>query len=413
MSPEDRSGNAGGRIMSRYGVVTLGWLMIVIPTSGAMATCSYDLNGVGYGDNCPYRGPVNRPRPPIYYGPPRVYTPPPVYQPSPAELRHRQATALNQQGVSLFNRGKNLANKGDYRSAANLIKQALNLFVLSLRTEHDATVERNVAFSYSGYGFAMYKQGQLNVALDYYKNAARYAPSDQKIRTDMANLENLIAGQQEAIREKQALAEARSTINSILSEQPARQSAPSSPPTSLNFMSGSSPESTVQPVPKLASLNWSASFPSQGGAAGISISQKKFDALLNSASRARNWLGDSLKTATKSQAKSAAVERAIQSLPVADALKNEAQWQEGLIERYKQLYQDLGKDTKNYLLGFEHVTSGTASCLGSASMNCDQSSLDVEKVANRYADQSENRWQSWVKTDIKSHLSTFFNGSNQ
>jgi hypothetical protein len=193
----------------------------------------------------------------------------------------------------------------------------------------------------------------------------------------------LIAGQQQAAREKQALDQARSTISSILSEQPARPSAPSSPPKSLNFMSGSSPAPAVPPVPKLASLNWSASFPSQDSAAGTSISQKKFDALLNSASRARNWLGDSLETATKGQAKNAAVEHAIQALPIADALKHEALWQEGLIERYKQLYQDLGKDTKNYLLGFEHVTSGTASCLGSASMNCDQSSLDVEKAPSR------------------------------
>ena len=55
--------------------------------------------------------------------------------------------------------------------------------------------------------------------------------------------------------------------------------------------------------------------------------------------------------------KGQAVGRTIESLPISDALKGEAHWQESLIERYKSLYNDIDQDTQDYLFGFMHVTN--------------------------------------------------------
>ena len=80
-----------------------------------------------------------------------------------------------------------------------------------------------------------------------------------------------------------------------------------------------------------------------------------------------------------------------------------------MVERYKDLFQDVSKDTHNYLLGYASVVSNAAACMGSASVSgCGAEQVNVQVLANRYANQSSDRWQSWISGDMKAHLTRFF-----
>lgn len=363
--------------------------------------------------------PVNYYHPPVIYRPPVYYAPQPV-GPSPAQIRAQQilnqAHNANQAGVAASYRGQWVAAMNDYRRALALSPND-PVIRENLRKAEDA-----VAVQTNNAGVAAWKRGDMAAAVADYRRALALNPANQTVK---GNLQYALS----VMKERQRLADARPAIVAAL-DAPSADPTNASPASSggLDFMDGPNANPPAQtppapaadplaagvvvPSPVLASMKWSASFPSPDTAAATQMTQHDLDSLAAVGGKSREWLGEQLVSAAKDKAKDAGIDKAIESLPLADALKDETQWQEGLIERYKDLYQDVSNDTQNYLLGFAHVTSAAAGCLGSASTNCGGEAADVQVVANRYADQSENRWKSWVNTDIKSHLSRFFDGSN-
>ena len=409
MSHEDRSGNVGGRIMSRYGVVTLGCLMIVIPTSGAMATCSYDLNGVGYGDNCPYRGPVNRPRAPVYYYhpptyyPPRVFAPPQPVGPTPAQLqaqqRKRAGHNANENGVAAY-------RKHDWGAAIADLRRALRLWpengVIRHNLQQALAAQSNVA------GLADFRRGDYAAAVAAFRRAHTDLPGDGTIKLNLSSaLDNWN-------RERQ-LADAKPKIAAILDTPAGTPAGSADPGAGLTFMGVSAtpavdPLAAAEPpVPDLASLHWDASFPSSAAPAAVIIAQTDLDEAAGAAAASRTWLGAKLIDAVNTKAKNAGIAQTIAALPLSNALKDEVQWQEGMVERYKDMFQDVSQDTNNYLLGYASVVSNAAACMGSASVSgCGAEQVNVQVLANRYANQSSDRWQSWISGDMKAHLTRFF-----
>jgi len=396
----------GVKALRLAAIATALWL--IFPASLAWADCSYDLNGVGYGDNCPYRGGGGYIyHPPIYYPPrPPVYYPPPPPPPSPAQIRAQQllnqAHNANQAGVAASFKNQWVAAMNDYRRALAL-------------SPNDPVIRQNlqkaeaaVAVQTNNVGIALQKRGDLAAAVADLRRAAALDPGNAIIKGNLQAALN-------SLEEQQRLAAAGQRIAPILDA-----SAPATPDAAaggLNFM-GAPPAvdpiaGAEPPVPDLASLKWSASFPSGSAAAAVDVTRSDLDKLAAAGGASRDWLGANLTQAIKDKAKDAGVDHAIEMLPLSSALKDETHWQEGMVERYKNLFQDVNKDTQNYLLGFARVTNQTAACLGSAAASCGAEAADVQVVSNRYADQSSNRWKSWVSDDMKAHLSRFFNGSSQ
>lgn len=119
-------------------------------TSDALAHCSYDLNGVGYGDNCPYLGGGSTDG--------GTYVAPP----SPAEIAAQQAYALNEDGISAM-------NAGNYARAEQLFDQA------SKKTPYDATIAGNLKAARNLQRFqAVFPQGVDALKSQNYAEAIRY-----------------------------------------------------------------------------------------------------------------------------------------------------------------------------------------------------------------------------------------------
>ena len=368
-------------------------------TSFAAATCSYDLNGVGYGDNCPYRGPVAPAyRPPIYYyHPPPVYVPPQPVGPSPAQIAAQQRKTAghnaNESGVAASKRHNWAAAIADFRRALqlwpdnNVIRHNLEMALAS-----QANID----------GLAASRRGDYAAAAAAFRQALAQLPGNATIKGNLAEA-------QDNLNHQHQIASAKPKIAAIL-DAPLTTATTPAPGNGLAFLAAPAvdPIATgVPPMPDLASLKWHHAFPTD--TAAVALSQNDLDKLAAAGTGARSWLGAKLISAAKGHAKDAAIGQTIARLPIADALKDEAHWQEGMVERYKGLYQDVSTDTKNYLLGFASVTQRAATCLGSGSTSsCGAEQADVQVLANRYGDQSSNRWKSWVSDDIKAHLSRFF-----
>ncbi len=384
----------------RGATVSLALVMLIGLTARAAATCSYDLNGVGYGDNCPYRGPAGPVyRPPVYYyRPPPVYVPPPqTVGPSPAQIAAQQRQTA---GRNVNESGVAASHRHDWAAAIADFRRALQLWPSNNVIRHN--LQMALATQANLAGLAALRRGDYGAAVAAFRQALASLPSNATIKV---NLNEAL----DHLNQQRQIANAKPKIAAILNAPLTQMTAPA-PGNGLDFMAAPAVDpvaSGVPPVPELASLNWHRAFPTDGAA--VALSQNDMDKLAAAGTGARNWLGARLMNAAKDQAKNAAIGQLIARLPLADALKDEAHWQEGMVERYKGLYQDVSTDSKNYLLGFAAVTTQTAACLGSGSTSsCGAQQADVQVLANRYGDQSSNRWKSWVSSDLKEHLSRFF-----
>lgn len=201
------------------------------------ASCSYDLNGVGYGVNCPYRGPggggggYRRP----------VYVPPPVRQPSPAEIRRNQAVALNNQGVAL-------EKKGRFREAIALLER-------SLQTNPTDVTRHNLGHANNQLGIELFNQKNFAAALQYFENALRNSPNDQVVRNNLSNAKYQVERQQREAKEAADLNRAHANIiNNLLSAPVSAAASPVlAPPTpGLDFAGGAPASGATSASPSVA-----------------------------------------------------------------------------------------------------------------------------------------------------------------
>lgn len=94
-------------------VLSAGLTMLAVPE--ALAECFYDLNGVGYGVNCPYLGGRNRSAAPQPQGP------------SPEQLRQqREAKDLDEATQDAWDKGAKSYHAGDWAGAIKYFGEALS-----------------------------------------------------------------------------------------------------------------------------------------------------------------------------------------------------------------------------------------------------------------------------------------------
>lgn len=133
--------------------------------------------------------------------------------------------------------------------------------------------------------------------------------------------------------------------------------------------------------------------------AAFQLSQSSFDKLHEAKLHAADWIADQL----KEKGKEKAIETVMENLPFSEAINREIERQHGLIERYKELYDERSKSATEYVTGFFEVAQGWVACEAGGGSGCaDTASTKLEMVTNKYADQEGKRWRSWWVEDIRS-----------
>ena len=154
------------------------------------------------------------------YAPP-VYQPP-VYQPSPAELKARQATALNNQGVALEKRGKYL--------------EAIRLYELSLQLNPTQVTHHNLAHANNELALQYYKAKNFSQALQYFRQAKQNNPSDTVISNNLWSAQYEFDNQQHQAQEQADLNRAQANIVAkVLGTPGSSVSSAPPPPASFEF----------------------------------------------------------------------------------------------------------------------------------------------------------------------------------
>jgi tetratricopeptide (TPR) repeat protein len=397
-----------------------GVVSILMPPQQSMAVTMPVPGGPSI--SAPTFTPSPRPAPPpVAPGPGGPsYTPPPVYQPSPAELQQQRATAINEQGMTLFKRG-------DYAGAVRLFEQA---FALSTNPNYAQLIKRNIAASYSWLTREAQERGDFDQALRYIQLAQSYYAGDPD--KDWPGWERFlrdkIREQQEAIataeRERQELArtvatnaeqeraEARAKIAAAIDAQKAaigaeaeKQRADAKKKIAEQLAASQFAKTDrVAPVdvppPHLDAKAWSTTFPGEKTQAAFQLSQSSFDKLREAKLHAADWITDQL----REKGKEKAIETVMEHLPFSHAINREIERQHDLIERYKELHDERSKSATEYVTGFFEVAHGWVACEAGGGAKCaDTASTKLEMVSNKYADQEGKRWWSWWLEDIRSH----------
>jgi len=369
--------------------------------------------------------------PPVAPGPSRPsgpsYTPPAVYQPSPAELQQRRATAINEQGMTLFKRG-------DYAGAIRLFEQA---FALSTNPNYALIIKHNIAASYSWLTRQAQERGDLDQALRFVELAISYWPDNlkddwsgwasrlrERIRERQEEIQAAERARQGRAREVAAdaerqRAEARAQIKSTMSAEAERRRAETAQKIAeaerqraeakqrIAEQLAKTPFAKVDrvapievPVPHLDAKAWSPSFPSEKAPAAFQLSERGLEQMREAKQRSAEWIFDQLKETGKEKA----IEIIIEHLPFSEAVNRESQRQHDLIGRYKELYEERAKSATEYVTGFFEVAHDWVACEGAGGSNCAATaSANLETVSNKYANQEGERWQSWLREDIRSH----------
>jgi len=115
-----------------------------------------------------------------------VYSAPAPPQPSREELLRRQATALNNQGVTFFNKHK--------------FREAIRLFESSLKVLPSQQTRENLGGAYNQLALEYYNKGDYKEAARYMALAGQYKPGDNQISS---NLE-VVRGRIESERAEEA-----------------------------------------------------------------------------------------------------------------------------------------------------------------------------------------------------------------
>lgn len=110
-----------------------------------------------------------------------VYRAPAPPQPSREELLQRQATALNNQAITLFNQGK--------------FREAIRLFETSLKVFPIQKVRENLGKAYNQLAVENYNQGNYKEASKYAELANRYKPGDKQISSNLDAAREQAAGE--------------------------------------------------------------------------------------------------------------------------------------------------------------------------------------------------------------------------
>ncbi len=163
-----------------------------------------------------------------------AYRAPAVRQPTRDELLTRQATALNNQGVSAYNRG-------NYR-------EAMRLFELSLKVHSGAKAQENLAKTYNQLGIAYFNQKNFADAVQYFERANQNLPGNAVITSSLATARSQLESQRREAREKASLEQARrnivgnvlnGTVAAPAAQPPTRVTVKTSAPISgaMDFMS--------------------------------------------------------------------------------------------------------------------------------------------------------------------------------
>ena len=101
-----------------------------------------------------------------------VYNAPAVEQPSREDLLARQATALNNQGVSLYDKHK--------------FREAIRMFEASLGVLSTQKTRENLGSAYNQLAVEYYNQGNYKEAARYAELATQYKPGDSHISSNLA-----------------------------------------------------------------------------------------------------------------------------------------------------------------------------------------------------------------------------------
>jgi tetratricopeptide (TPR) repeat protein len=358
-----------------------------------------------------------------------VYTPPPVQQPSPAELQRRRMNAVNEQGRAAL-------KNGDYQNAVRLFKDALALAAI----RGDALIiQHNIGSAYSFLASEAQERGDLDEALAMLRQAMSYYPNESQ--HDWPGWEKylrdaIVARQQaaeEAAREaeaqhRQAAEEARQEAENRLRQsqlaqaeqnlqlarqqleterlaraeqdlQSARRALQDLPPVGAGPRTSGPVAAVKVPSPLLDSRAWSRSFPSEKPAA-FQLSKPGLEQLPELKQRSAAWLGDRLKEAGKEKL----VETLMEHLPFSEAINREIDRQHGLIDRYKELYEEKAKSGTEYVTGFFEIAHDWVACQGAGGGHCEATaSANLETITNKYANEEGERWKPWLREDIKSH----------
>ena len=217
---------------------TTGLALLPFLGSAAWATCSYDLNGVGYGDNCPYRGPAVQFRPPAYYVPPPVvYTPPP---PSPEQIRAQQmllqAHNLNEFGVAA-------SRKGQWAAALNAYKQALALSPNDpVIRQNERVAEKALGVATNNAGVPLENSGDLAGAAEDFRRALALDPTDATISGNLARVLS-------ELKDRQQTDAARPGVVAALDAPLAAPVDAPSASSSLDFIAGPAADPLVRVEP--------------------------------------------------------------------------------------------------------------------------------------------------------------------
>jgi tetratricopeptide (TPR) repeat protein len=370
--------------------------------------------------------PPSRPSPPPYQGPSGPsYTPPPVYQPSPAELQQQRATAINEQGIGLF-------RQGNYAAAIRLFQQAL---AMSTNSSAATIIQRNIGNSYSWLTSEAQERGDLEQALRYIQLARQYYPDEsdhdwpgweqylrdkiqeqreaaaeaererqEQMRTLAANAEQERTLAREHIKEQLA-AEAerqRAEVKQKIAEAEKQRAEAKQKIAEQLAKSPFAKTDRVAPIdvppPHLDAKAWSKTFASEKTEAAFQLSQSGFDKLREAKLRAADWISEQ----AKEKGKDKAIETIMEHLPFSEAINREIEKQHGLIERYKELYDERSKSATEYVTGFFDVVHDWVACEGGVGSNCAATaSAKLETVSNKYKDQEGGRFESWLLQDLR------------
>ncbi len=155
----------------------------------ARGQCSYDLNGVGYGTNCPYRGGTTGGNPNA-----AAIAAARAAAAAAAEAQRRwnaEATAQNKLAIDA-------ANRGEWEVADREFKKCLQYW------PHDPVILNAIANAEQFEGAAAYKRGDYDAALEFYRDSMVNEPPTDKYYQTMLENYNDIQRQIDAIRTKQA-----------------------------------------------------------------------------------------------------------------------------------------------------------------------------------------------------------------
>lgn len=341
------------------------------------------------------------PAAPQPFRPAPQYSPPQPSGPSPAEIAHGHALEANRLGNEAY-------KKGDWAAAAASYRNALTI------EPNNDVFKSNLGHALNMIGKGFTEAGKLNEALEYYRQAVAMTPASNADRAIFVrNLATIQGALDEQRREKREAASVNDALTRMTNALPSEgTAAKGDTATGLQFMpagnAGASPDGLTfaardplapikVPVPARSGVTWSKSFPAERAEAATTVLKRDLELLLEGNHKAASWLLDT----AKDKGKEKGIEAAIDRLPIKEAYKKEVNWQSGMMQRYKQMYQDMAKDTKNYLLGFSRVSHDAAACLGSAAASaCDAEQVETESVGNKYADQHSERWKSWLHDDL-------------